>query len=72
MTREGAWEAMATEISDEVLDLFCISGDPAQMCEGIGERWNGLVDQVSLPVDYWLRHESNADWKAGSARLIGG
>jgi len=72
MTREGAWEAMAAEISDEVLDLFCISGDPAQMCEGFAKRWSGLVDQVSLPVEYWLRHESNADWKAGSARLIDG
>jgi len=71
MTREGAWERMAAEIPDEVLDLFCISGDPAGLCEGFAERWSGLVDQISLPVEYWLRHEDNSDWKAGTARLTG-
>lgn len=70
MTREGAWERMAAEIDDEVLDLFCIAGDPAEMCSGFASRWSGLVDQISLPVDYWLRHADNTDWKAGSARLI--
>jgi len=72
LTREGAWDRMAAEISDEVLDLFCISGDPAELCDGLASRWSGLVDQVSLPVEYWLRHADNADWKAGSARLIDG
>ena len=72
MTREGAWDAMAAEIGDEVLDLFCISGEPAELCERLAARWDGLVDQISIPVEYWLRHESNAEWKAGSARLIDG
>lgn len=72
MTREGAWDAMAAEIGDEVLDLFCISGEPAELCERFAERWTGLVDQLSLPVEYWLRHEDNAEWKAASARLMGG
>ena len=72
MTREGAWDRMAGEIGDEVLDLFCISGDPAQICDGFADRWSGLVDQLSLPVDYWLRHADNPDWKAGLAKLIDG
>ncbi|MDG2004789.1 MAG: TIGR03617 family F420-dependent LLM class oxidoreductase [Novosphingobium sp.] len=72
MTREGAWDTMAAEIDDEVLDLFCVSGGPAEMCEGFNSRWNGLVDQISLPVEYWLRHADNAEWKTGSAKLIDG
>jgi probable F420-dependent oxidoreductase len=71
MTVEGAWDRIADEISDEVLDLFCLSGDPAGLCEGFAKRWGGLVDQVSLPVEYWLRHEDNPDWKAGTAKLTG-
>jgi probable F420-dependent oxidoreductase len=70
MTREGQWEAMAGEIGDEVLDLFCISGDPAELSARMGDRWSGLVDEVSIPVEYWLRHADNAEWKAGSARLM--
>ena len=70
MTREGQWDAMAEEIGDEVLDLFCISGDPAELCERMRARWCGLVDQVSLPVEYWLRHAGNPDWKSGAARLM--
>ncbi len=70
MTREGQWEAMAGEIGDDVLDLFCISGDPAELCERMGARWSGLVDQVSLPVEYWLRHAGNPDWESGAARLM--
>jgi probable F420-dependent oxidoreductase len=69
MTREGAWDKMAGEISDEVLDLFCTSGDPVELCEGLKRRWGGLVDQISLPVDYWLRHENDRDWQIGSQAL---
>jgi probable F420-dependent oxidoreductase len=72
MTREGAWDRMGAQISDEMLDLFCISGDPGELGEGFARRWSGLVDQLSLPVEYWLRHADNPDWQAGSARLIDG
>ncbi|MCB2079237.1 MAG: TIGR03617 family F420-dependent LLM class oxidoreductase [Novosphingobium sp.] len=70
MTRDGAWDRMAAQISDEVLDLFCIAGDPEELCEQMGSRWGGIVDQVSLPVDYWLTHAQQPGWKRGSAKLI--
>ncbi|MEZ5734239.1 MAG: TIGR03617 family F420-dependent LLM class oxidoreductase [Novosphingobium sp.] len=70
MTREGAWDRMAAEISDEVLELFCTSGAPAELCEGLGQRWGDLVDQISLPVDYWLRHAENSEWQTASAALM--
>jgi alkanesulfonate monooxygenase SsuD/methylene tetrahydromethanopterin reductase-like flavin-dependent oxidoreductase (luciferase family) len=71
MTREGAWRSMGDQISDEVLDLFCVSGAPIALCEGLKARWNGLVDQISLSADYWMQHEKNPEWLAGSAALKG-
>ena len=71
MTREGAWDRMAAEISDEVLDLFCTAGAPDELCAGLQRRWGDLVDQISLPIDYWLRHADNRDWQVASAALIG-
>jgi probable F420-dependent oxidoreductase len=52
MTRVGAWAQMAGEIGDVVLDLFCVTGGPEAIAAGLGQRWGGLVDQISLPVDF--------------------
>ncbi|MCB2074127.1 MAG: TIGR03617 family F420-dependent LLM class oxidoreductase [Novosphingobium sp.] len=71
MTREGAWDRMADEISDEVLDLFCATGAPAELGEELGRRWGGLIDQMSLPVDFWLRHSDEREWQIAAARLTG-
>jgi probable F420-dependent oxidoreductase len=69
MTREGAWAKMADAIGDDVLDLFCITGAPDAIGEGLKKRWGGLIDQISLPVDFWLKHAGNADWQRGAAAL---
>jgi len=72
MTRIGAWSDMAGEIGDEVLDLFCVGGTPAEIAAGLGERWGGLVDQISLGIDFWLRHGETQEWQDAAARLRGG
>jgi probable F420-dependent oxidoreductase len=69
MTREGAWAKMADAISNEVLDLFCITGAPDAIGDGLKRRWGGLVDQISLPVDFWLKHAGKPDWQRGQAVL---
>jgi len=69
MTRQGAWMQMADAISDEVLDLFCITGAPDALAEGLQRRWSGLVDQLSLPVDYWTRHIDDPAWQRAAAKL---
>lgn len=71
MTRDGAWDRMAAEIDDDVLDLFCITGSPSEICAGIASRWGGIADQVSLTADYWQRHEGNRDWREGVEALRG-
>jgi hypothetical protein len=60
---------MAAEISDEVLDLFCISGDADELCGQIRERWGGVVDQISLPCDIWTAHMDDSAWIAATADL---
>ena len=62
LTREGAWDRMSREIGDDVLDLFCIAGTPDEILAGIAGRWRGLVDQVSLPVDFWTEHAAGPAW----------
>jgi probable F420-dependent oxidoreductase len=69
MTREGAWAKMAADIGDEVLDLFCVSGAADAVGEALRARWGGLVDQISLPVDYWLRHEGDPAWTSAAQAL---
>ena len=69
MAKDGAWERMAGEISDEVLDLFCISGDADELCGQIRERWGGVVDQISLPCGVWTAHMDDTAWIAATADL---
>jgi probable F420-dependent oxidoreductase len=69
MTRDGAWARMADEISDEVLDLFCTTGTPAEIAEGFARRWGGLVDQISLNLDFWRRHGASQAWQDAAAKL---
>ena len=71
LTREGAWDKMAAEIGDEVLDLFCVSGKPEELAAGLAKRWGSLVDQISLPVDYWTRHQGDPAWARAASRLRG-
>ncbi len=69
MTREGRWQEMAALISDEVLDLFCVAGAPDAIGAGLGTRWGGLADQISLMVDYWNRHHGDRLWTAAAEQL---
>ena len=69
MTREGKWQEMAGLISDEVLDLFCVTGAPDEIGAGLGLRWTGLADQISLDVGYWNTHQDSALWTAAAEKL---
>lgn len=69
MTRDGEWEKMAGQIDDEVLNLFCTTGEPGELSEELGRRWGDLADQISLNVDFWERHRGSAEWRAGLDQL---
>ncbi len=69
MTREGKWKEMAAEISDEVLSLFCVAGAPDAIGAGLGERWGGVADQISLGEDYWNAHKDDRLWTDAAEKL---
>jgi probable F420-dependent oxidoreductase len=62
LTRQGRWEQLGDEVSDEVLDLFVIAGSPVEVCEKIGEAWSGLADQVMIPADFWIGDGPDPAW----------
>jgi hypothetical protein len=52
MAGRGAWEAMGREITDDMLDAFCIISTPAMLGQKLRERFNGLVDRLFLNLTY--------------------
>jgi probable F420-dependent oxidoreductase len=50
---ENRWEELVTEVSDDVLDLFCIAGVYEEIADKVQEQLGGLVDRIhiSLPRD---------------------
>ena len=48
MSKQGAWDRMAAQISDEVLDLFVARAPYEGIAEAIARRFGGVVDSVSI------------------------
>jgi probable F420-dependent oxidoreductase len=48
LVAEGKWDELGSAVSDEVLDEFCVSGSYRNILPGIKERYEGLVDTVSI------------------------
>lgn len=48
MSKQGAWERMAAQVSDDVLDLFVARAPYEGIAEAIARRFGGVVDSVSL------------------------
>jgi hypothetical protein len=63
MAGRGAWEAMGREITDDMLDAFCIISTSAMLGQKLRERFDGLIDHLFLNLTYepaakkidWLR-----------------
>ena len=51
MSKKGQWDAMTSEISDDVVHLFAAVGRHDQLVDVLSERFSDLVDIVSLPLD---------------------
>jgi hypothetical protein len=48
MSRQGQWNDMAREISDDVLDLFVARAPYEGLAEAVEKRYGGIVDAVSV------------------------
>ncbi len=52
LSTRKAWTTMAERIDDEVLDTFAIVGEPDRVGALVRERFDGLLDRVSLAMPY--------------------
>lgn len=48
----GDWGGLAREVSDEMVDEFCISGPPDEIGPKLRARYHGLLDRLSLYFPY--------------------
>lgn len=48
MTLAGKWEEMAAEVSDEVLDAFCVSAPYRDLLPAMRSRFGGITDCIEL------------------------
>ena len=51
MTKEGKWDKIAGEISDDVVRRFAAVGRHDQIAKEIGTRFGGLVDSISASAN---------------------
>ncbi len=51
MTKEGEWDQLPNEISDEVLAAFAAVGNPVEVATQIRERFGGMIDRTALPAN---------------------
>jgi probable F420-dependent oxidoreductase len=52
MAARGEWEAMGREITDEMLEAFCVTSTPETLGRVLRERFDGLVDRLFLNLTY--------------------
>ncbi|MBI2868116.1 MAG: TIGR03617 family F420-dependent LLM class oxidoreductase [Chloroflexi bacterium] len=60
-SREGDWQGMAKDISDEVLDAFAVVGRDDEVPHKLKERYEGLATQLIIDLGTGKQHE--ALWK---------
>lgn len=48
LSREGAWDRMAAEVPDEVLDAIVLSGEPTAIAADLRRRTAGVAARVSV------------------------
>lgn len=47
-SRRGEWKAMHSEITDDMLDAFCVTGTPGEVRDRLAERYAGIADVVCV------------------------
>ena len=60
LSLEGKWEAMAREITDELLEQFAVVGPYEEVGAKIAERYDGLIQEMSLEVGGALTFDAMA------------
>jgi probable F420-dependent oxidoreductase len=65
MTRRGEWETMGDLITDEILEAFAVTADPADVLMAIHKRYGDIIDRVGFHLPYDTNNELPALIAAG-------
>jgi probable F420-dependent oxidoreductase len=52
MSKQGQWDDMADLITDEMLDVFAVVGNPDEVGRGLGQRLGPVASRISLYANY--------------------
>lgn len=52
MAARGEWEAMGQEITDDMLEAFCVTATPETLGAKLHKRFDGVVDRLFLNLTY--------------------
>ena len=61
MSKAGRWDAMAREISDDVVRLFTAIGTHRELAAAVAERFGGAADTVALSGGYGVQQDIPPD-----------
>ena len=67
---KGQWASMASEITDEMLDTYSISGTFDEIADKVRERYDGLLDRVAFYIPYRAGAD-DAEWRKLAKRFNG-
>ena len=62
LAAKAQWAAMAKEITDDMLDVYSISGTFDDIADKVKERYDGLLDRVGFYHPY-KPGENDAEWR---------
>ena len=61
LARREAWDEMASQIGDEMLDTFAVVCEQPALSQMLIERYEGLVDRLALNLPY-IPGQRDKDW----------
>ncbi len=67
---KGEWVAMAKEITDEMLDVYTVSGTFDDIADKVKQRYEGLLDRVAFYIPYRAGTD-DAEWTKLAKRFNG-
>jgi probable F420-dependent oxidoreductase len=59
LVRQGQWDSMAAQISDDMLDAFAVGGQGEELGSALRQRYQGLADRINLYRPLQLGAERN-------------
>ncbi|HUO05059.1 MAG TPA: TIGR03617 family F420-dependent LLM class oxidoreductase [Candidatus Binataceae bacterium] len=70
MAAKGDWAAMGQQITDEMLDVYTVSGTFDDIADKVHERYDGLLDRVAFYIPYHAGID-DAQWRKLAKRFNG-